>query len=169
VAQPFLAEIRIISFGFAPRGYALCNGQILSIQQNQALFSLLGTTYGGNGQTTFALPDLRGRAPLHVGSQNPLGARAGVESVTLASQQMPTHDHVVSASAEAAGATTAQGNVLAKKPRFGANVYAAPSSQVSLAPQSVGNTGGGQPHENMQPYLTLSFAIALVGAFPSRN
>lgn len=169
MAQPFLAEIRLTSFSFPPKGYALCNGQLLPINQNQALFSLLGTTYGGNGQTTFALPNLRGRAPLHTGPANSLGASAGVESVAVTTAQMPSHDHVAQASAQAAGATAPQGNVLAKKPRFGANVYGAPAALTPLAPASVGATGGGQPHTNMQPYLVLSFVIAMVGAFPSRN
>jgi microcystin-dependent protein len=169
VSQPFLAEIRLMGFEFPPRGYALCNGQILPINQNQALFSLLGTTYGGDGRVNFALPNLRGRAPLHTGSTNPLGTSAGVENVTLSTQQIPAHDHAVQASAQAAGATSPQGNVLAKKPRFGANVYGAPTSLVPLSPASVGVTGGSQAHTNVQPYLVVSFVIALVGSFPSRN
>jgi microcystin-dependent protein len=169
VAKPFLGEIRIMGSDFAPKGYANCDGQILPIAQNQALFSLLGTTYGGNGQTTFALPDLRGRVPLHFSSATPVGSRAGVENVTLATSQIAAHDHGVRASAEAAGATDPTGNVLAKKPRFGANIYAPPASLVPLSPASVANTGGGQPHNNQQPYLVLTFVIAIVGVFPSRN
>jgi microcystin-dependent protein len=169
MAEPFLGEVRIFGGNFAPRGYASCDGQILSIAQNTALFSLLGTTYGGNGQTTFALPDLRGRVPLHFSGSTPLGSRAGVENVTLTTAQIPAHDHGVRASAEAAGATNPTGNVLAKKPRFGADVYAPPASLIALAPASVANSGGGQPHPNQQPYLALTFVIALAGVFPSRN
>ncbi|HVN37566.1 MAG TPA: tail fiber protein [Myxococcota bacterium] len=169
MAEPFIGEIRIFGGNFAPKGYATCDGQILAIAQNQALFSILGTTYGGNGQTTFALPDLRGRVPQHFSSATPLGQRAGVESVTLTTAQIPAHDHGISASAEAAGSTSPAANVLAKKPRFGADVYAAPASLIALSPASIANTGGGQPHINLQPYLVLTFVIALVGVFPSRN
>ena len=169
MATPFIGEIRIMGSNFAPKGYANCDGQILSIAQNQALFSLLGTTYGGNGQTTFALPDLRGRVPLHFSATTPLGQRAGSESVTLTTAQIPSHDHGVRASAEAAGSTSPTGNVLAKKPRFGANIYAPPASLLALSPGSVANTGGGQAHINQQPFLVLTFVIALQGVFPSRN
>jgi microcystin-dependent protein len=169
VAEPFLGEIRMVGFGFSPRGYAFCDGQLLSIAQNTALFSLLGTTYGGDGRTTFALPDLRGRAPLHAGNENPLGTKAGLESLTLIAPEMPQHDHVVSASAEAAGSTTPQGNVLAKKPRFGANVYGPPTSLTALSSGSVAPVGGSQPHTNMQPFLAVGFVIAMQGVFPSRN
>jgi microcystin-dependent protein len=169
MAEPFLGEVRIFGGNFAPRGYANCDGQILSIQQNTALFSLLGTTYGGNGVTTFALPDLRGRVPLHFSGATSLGLSAGVENVTLTTAQIPAHDHGIQASAEAAGSTSPSGNVLAKKPRFGADVYAPPASLIALLPASVANTGGSQPHTNEQPYLVLTFMIALVGVFPSRN
>ena len=170
MAEPFLGEIRMFGGNFAPRGYANCDGQLLSIAQNTALFSLLGTTYGGNGQTTFALPDLRGRVPLHFSGATPLGSRAGVENVTLTTAQIPAHDHGVRASAEAAGATNPTGNVLAKKPRFGADVYAPPpTTPIALSPASIASTGGSQPHPNQQPYLVLTFVIALSGVFPSRN
>lgn len=169
MADPFLAEIRIVSFGFAPRGWALCNGQLLPINQNQALFALLGTTYGGNGQTTFALPDLRGRAPLHFGGGTSLGESAGQENVTLLASQLPTHAHGVRADAGVATASVPAAALLAKKPRFGANIYAAPQNLVELRPDAVASVGGGQPHENLQPFLTLNFVIALSGIFPSQN
>lgn len=169
MSDPFLGEIRIHAFDFAPRGWALCNGQLLPINQNQAVFALLGTTYGGNGQTTFALPDLRGRVPLHFGPQNPLGARSGQVAVTLATSQLPPHTHAVAASAEPASSTDPGSAVLAKKRRFGANAYAAAPPNVALAASAIGSTGGSQPHENRQPYTALSFCIALQGIFPSRN
>jgi microcystin-dependent protein len=169
MADPFLAEIRIMSFAFPPKGWALCNGQLLPINQNQALFSLLGTTYGGNGQTTFALPDLRGRAPLHVGGGFVLGESAGQESVTLLASQLPTHAHAVRADAGVATASLPAEALLAKKPRFGANIYAAPQNLVELRSDAVASAGGGQPHENMQPFLTLNFVIALSGIYPSQN
>jgi microcystin-dependent protein len=168
VAEPFLAEIRIMSFSFAPKGWALCNGQLLPINQNQALFALLGTTYGGDGRVNFALPDLRGRTPVHVGDDLVLGARGGAEAVTLTEATLPTHPHELVASAEPATDTNPADQVLAKKPRFGADVYAAPpGAPVTLAPASLTSLGGSQAHLNLQPFLTLSFAIALQGIFPS--
>jgi microcystin-dependent protein len=170
VAEPFLAEIRIMSFSFAPKGWALCNGQLLPINQNQALFALLGTTYGGDGRVNFALPDLRARTPVHVGDGLTLGARGGVETVTLTQATLPTHAHELVASAEPASETDPAGGVLAKKPRFGADLYAAPpATPTALAPGSLTMAGGSQPHTNLQPFLTLSFAIALQGIFPSPN
>ena len=169
MSEPFIGEIRIFSFGFAPRSWALCNGQLLPINQNQALFSLLGTTYGGDGRTSFALPDLRGRVPLHVGPENVLGARAGAETVTLTAAQLPAHTHALQASADVAGATDPSGATLAKKPRFGADVYAAAAPTTALAPQAIGASGGGQAHTNLQPYSVLNFCIALTGIFPSRD
>jgi microcystin-dependent protein len=164
MAEPFLSEIRIMSFGFAPKGWALCNAQLLPINQNQALFSLLGTTYGGNGQTTFALPDLRGSTPMHVGDGHVLGERAGQESHTLVQQEYPKHNHqigVVNSNANAAPT----GNFLAA-----ANALYQPApANTTLAPSTISNVGGSQPHPNQQPFLTLSFAIALQGIFPSRN
>jgi microcystin-dependent protein len=168
MSTPFLAEIRLFSFDFPPRGWALCNGQLLPIAQNQALFALLGTTYGGDGRATFGLPDLRGRTPLHVGTI-PLGTKAGSERVALNAAQIPAHDHAVAASADVAVSTDPTGAALAKKPRFGADVYAAPAQLTPLAPSSVSTTGGGQGHENMQPFLVVTFSIALQGIFPSRN
>jgi microcystin-dependent protein len=170
VAEPFLAEIRILSFGFPPKGWALCNGQLLPINQNTALFALIGTTYGGDGRVNFALPDLRGRTPAHRGEDLTLGQRGGLQAVTLAQAELPQHSHELVASAEPASELDPGGNVLAKKPRFGADVYAAPSgTPVALAPASLAPAGGGQAHLNMQPFLTLSFAIALQGIFPSQN
>jgi microcystin-dependent protein len=166
MAEPFLSEIRLMSFHFAPKGWALCNGQLLSINQNQALFSLLGTTYGGNGQTTFALPDLRGRTPIHEGPQHSLGERAGQEATTLLTTQMPTHTHAMSGSTIASGGTdNPTNNFLGSA----SNLYHTPASQTPMNAQTIGNRGGGQPHGNMMPYLTLSYCIALQGIFPSRN
>jgi microcystin-dependent protein len=170
VAEPFLAEIRILSFNFAPKGWALCNGQLLPINQNQALFALLGTTFGGDGRVNFALPDLRARTPTHVGQGLTLGERGGLEAVTLGVSQLPAHAHPLLANAEPATSPDPSGQVLAKKPRFGADVYAAPSmSTTTLAPASLANVGGSQTHLNLQPFLTLSFVIALQGIFPSPN
>ncbi len=169
MSEPFLAEIRIISFAFAPKGWALCSGQLLPINQNQALFSLLGTTYGGNGQTTFALPDLQGRAPLHFGPEIVLGARAGEEMVALTASELPVHSHGALADAGVATTSLPASALLAKKPRFGASIYGAPQSLVELRGDAVAAVGGGQPHENMQPFLTLNFVIALQGIFPSQN
>jgi microcystin-dependent protein len=169
MSEPFLGEIKMTSFAFAPRGWALCNGQLLPINQNQALFSLLGTQYGGNGQTTFALPDLRGRAPVHRGTVIQ-GESAGAESVTLNAAQLPAHAHTLFGSANQATASApAAANVLAQKPRGGANLYG-PTSNTTLAPVSLqAAPGGGGPHDNMQPFLTISFVIALQGIFPSRD
>ena len=167
MAEPFLSEIRIFSFGFAPKGWALCNGQLLPINQNQALFSLLGTSFGGDGRVNFALPDFRGVAPLKFDATIPLGARGGREAVTLIASELPTHGHALAASAEVALATGPAASALAKKPRFGANVYATPAEPAPLSPFSLAFAGETQPHENMQPFLTLNFAIALQGIYPS--
>ncbi len=165
MAEPFLSEIRIFSFNFAPKGWALCNGQLLPINQNQALFSLLGTTYGGDGRVNFALPDLRGRVPIHTGSGHTLGENGGEQAHTLSIAELPTHTHVAMASPTNANAPSPVGAVLG-----GAlNTYRGPDSLVSLNPGSVSNTGGSQAHLNMQPFLTLNFCIALQGIFPSPN
>ena len=169
VSEPFLGEIRVLSFSFPPRGWALCNGQLLPINQNQALFSLLGTTYGGDGRVNFGLPDLRGRTPVHFGSGVVLGERAGDAAVALTTAQLPPHTHALVANADVASSTNPAANVPAKKPRFGADIYAAPAHPTVLAASSVGTTGASQPHENLQPYLVLSFVIALQGIFPSQN
>lgn len=169
MSEPFLAEIRMVSFAFAPRGWALCNGQLLPINQNQALFALLGTTYGGNGQTSFALPNLQGRTPVHDGGGLVLGTTGGQQAVTLSPAELPAHAHALAATADVASSTAPTGAVPAKKPRFGADVYATAANQTPLAPGSLASVGGGQAHSNMQPFLTLNFVIALQGIFPSPN
>ena len=165
MASPFLAEIRVFSFVFAPRGWANCAGQFLPINQNQALFSLLGTTYGGNGQTTFALPDFRGRAPVHWGNGVTLGERAGAENVTLSVAQLPSHAHPVLASGLAPSSGPPTGNAWATG---GAAAYAA-SANTSMSATALTATGGSQAHNNQQPSLVLNFCIALQGIFPSQN
>lgn len=165
MSEPFLSEIKIVSFNFAPKGWALCNGQLLPINQNQGLFSLLGTTYGGNGQTTFALPNLRGRVPIHFDSSHNLGEAAGSTAVTVNIQQLPTHVHFEQAQPAAGGQLAAAGAILAQA----SNVYRSPDNLIALNPGSVSNVGGSQPHNNMMPYLVLNFIIALQGIFPSRN
>lgn len=166
MAEPFLSEIRMMSFVFAPKGWALCNGQLLPINQNQALFSLLGTTFGGDGRVNFALPDLRGKTPIHVGSGHTLGERGGEQAHTLSIAELPTHTHVLSASTTIADAPIPGGFVLA---RSNDNIYGAATNLVAVNSASVANTGGSQAHLNMQPFLTLSFCIALQGIFPSPN
>jgi microcystin-dependent protein len=163
--EPFLSEIRIMSFNYPPKGWALCNGQLLPINQNQALFALLGTTYGGNGQTTFALPDLRGKVPIHVGNGHTLGESAGTTSVTVNTNQMPQHAHFLSASNNTGNTNINANNVLAASP---SQLYDA-GNLTTLHPSSVSNVGGSQPHNNVQPYLVLSFCIALQGVFPSTS
>ena len=166
--DPFLGEIKIVGFGFAPRGWALCNGQLLPIDQNQALFAILGTTYGGNGQTTFALPNLQGRAPVHPGQSVTLGQSGGKEAHTLSGGELATHQHAFQASADFANANTPGNAAPAAKPRGGVNIYAPAASSVTpLNPQAIGAAGGSQPHENMQPFMALNFIIALQGIFPS--
>ena len=164
MAEPFLSEIRIMSFVFAPKGWALCNGQTLPINQNQALFALLGTTYGGNGQTTFGLPDLRGNTPIHNGEGHTLGEKGGAQSVTLTQQQMPAHIHVLNTASVNSNTNVPGGNLLA----VAANMYGPVSDLTTLVPSTIGNVGGSQAHLNMQPFLTLSFCIALQGIFPQR-
>jgi microcystin-dependent protein len=166
MAEPFLSEIRIMSFNFPPRGWAQCNGQFLPINQNQALFSLLGTTYGGNGQTTFALPDMRGSVPIHFGSGFTLGQRGGEYNHTVTMSEMPAHNHFVNVSTTATGGlANAVGHFLGG----GNNVYHAVSNLTTMTPATITNIGGSQPHTNTQPYLVLMFCIALQGIFPSRN
>jgi microcystin-dependent protein len=165
VAEPFLAEIRVMSFVFAPKGWALCNGQLLPINQNQALFSLLGTTFGGDGRVNFALPDVRGRTPVHVGSGHTLGERGGEQAHTLSIAELPQHPHMASAISDNATVDPPGGNLLAS----GANQYAGPPPNTAIVASTVTNVGGSQAHLNMQPFLTLSFCIALQGIFPSPN
>ena len=165
MAEPFLSEIRIFSFDFAPKGWALCNGQLMPINQNQALFSLLGTTYGGDGRVNFALPDLRGRLAIHEGTGFTLGQKGGEPAHTLTISEMPEHVHVLSGTNANATTVTPTGNALANATAC----YTGPASLVPLNPGSVTNTGGSQAHLNLMPFLTLSFGIALQGIFPSPN
>jgi microcystin-dependent protein len=175
MSDQFVAEIRIFAGSFAPRGWAFCNGQVLPLSQNTALFSLLGFTYGGNGQTTFALPDLRGRAPLHAGqgsglSQRDLGASGGQASVALTAAQLPTHTHSARARSGPGDQNSPAGNVWAGGVgRRGQLFHAdAPGTAPGMSALALAATGGGQPHQNMPPYLALNFIIALEGIFPAR-
>jgi microcystin-dependent protein len=168
MAEPFLGEIRTTSFGFAPKGWALCNGQLLPINQNQALFSILGTTYGGDGRVTFALPNLQGRVPMHVGDGAVLGQAGGEAAHTLTTAEMPAHTHRLQAASDLANASVPGDAVPAAKPSGGRDIYAPKGSPATpLNPAAVGSTGASRPHDNMQPYLTLNFIIALQGIFPS--
>lgn len=171
MSEPFLAEVRMVGFNFAPRGWAFCDGQILPINQNQSLYSLLGTTYGGDGRTSFALPDLRGRTPIHVGRSNGgeehgLGEKSGEETHTLTTAEMPQHSHTLRGTNDEPGDDNPSNNVLSRSAQ---QIYAPFDAPSSLGSGTVMNTGGGQAHENMQPYLALNFCIALQGLFPSRN
>ena len=166
MAEPFLSEIRLFSFEFAPKGWALCNGQLLPINQNQALFALLGTTYGGNGQTNFALPNLQGRVPMHFGSGFTLGQNGGQTSHTLTISEMPQHLHFLRATNNDATTNVGTGNVFGKTLQL---TYSSPTQLATMSPQTVSNVGGSQAHTNMQPYLVLNFCIALQGIFPSQN
>ncbi len=163
MSTPYLSEIRIFSFPFAPKGWAMCNGQFLPINQNQPLFALLGTTYGGNGQTTFALPNLRGRMPLHFGPDHALGQAGGETAHTLTQSELPQHIHLVTASDAPASTVTPTGNTWANGD---VPAYTDPGG-LTMNPAALGNVGGSQPHENMPPYLVLNFCIALSGIFPS--
>lgn len=167
MSEPFLSEIKIVSFNFAPKGWAQCNGQQMPINQNQALFALLGTTYGGNGQTTFALPNLRGRVPISFGNGHTLGEAAGSTSVTINQQTMPQHLHFAQGTSNSSGNVATAANALLAATNV--TVYGPAAALVALDPASVTNVGGSQPHNNMMPYLTLNFIIALQGIFPSRN
>ena len=168
MAEPFLSEIRVMSFVFAPKGWALCNGQLLPINQNQALFSLLGTTFGGDGRVNFALPDLRGRTPIHVGSGHTLGERGGEQAHTLSIAELPTHTHVANASSNPASTNTPT-SALVLAASSGSQLYTPASALQPMAAGGVTPVGGSQAHLNMQPFLTLSFCIALQGIFPSPN
>lgn len=167
MAEPFMGEIRLMSFNFAPQGWAECNGQFLPINQNQALFSLLGTQYGGNGQTTFALPDLRARIPMHMGRGHTLGEKGGENAHTVSISELPTHVHTLNGSSNAGNALLPANNLLASSNNqfYQTNI----SSLVAMNANAVANTGGSQPHENRQPYLAILACIALQGIFPSQN
>ena len=166
MAEPFLSEIRIFSFQFAPRGWALCNGQLLPINQNQALFSLLGTSFGGNGQVNFALPNLQGRTPIHVGGGHTLGEIGGQQTHTLSIAAMPAHTHVATATSEVQNTIVPGGNYLATT---APSEFYSGTPSTPMSPAALSNTGGSQAHQNMQPFLTLNFCIALQGIFPSQN
>jgi microcystin-dependent protein len=168
MAEPFLSEIRIMSFGYAPRGWAMCNGQLLPINQNQALFSLLGTTFGGNGQTNFALPDLRGNVPIHVGQGHTLGEKGGQQAHTLTISEIPMHIHTANAANVPSTAGNPSNARLVSQAQ-GSNIYGPTSNLQTMAPNTITNVGGSQAHLNMQPFLALNFCIALQGIFPSPN
>jgi microcystin-dependent protein len=171
MAEPFLSEIRIMSFGFAPKGWALCNGQLLPINQNQALFSLLGTTYGGDGRVNFALPNLQGNTPIHVGNGHTLGERGGEQGHTLSISELPTHTHNGSVSTSQAvagtGGTPTNSKILGQA--RGSFLYGTVTGLTAMDPQEIATVGGSQAHLNMQPFLVLNFSIALQGIFPSQN
>lgn len=169
MADPFVAEIRIFPFNFAPRGWAWCDGQLLPLSQNTALFSLLGTTYGGNGKSNFALPDLQGRAPMHPGqgpglSLHDLGEIGGSETVTLLESEIPSHSHTVRAINDGGLSSAPAGALVAR-----ASIYNTTPNPIAMAPEALAPTGGDQPHNNLQPYLTFYFNIALQGVFPPRT
>lgn len=171
MAEPFLSEIRMFGFGWPPRGWAECDGQILPINQNQSLYSLLGTTYGGDGRTSFALPDLRSRTPVGMDASLHQGQREGVENVTLTDANIPVHRHAVNATTEAGTTKSFDGNILASAVDSGSptDYYAEPQNLVSFASQSVSYIGGSMSHSNEQPSLVVNFCIAMQGLFPSRN
>lgn len=172
MSEPFIAEIRIFAGNFAPRGWAFCNGQLLPISQNTALFSLIGTTYGGDGRTTMALPDLEGRAPMHPGrgpglTSKRLGERGGVETVTLSEAQMPNHTHTLRCLPIPGDSSTPLNNTFART--IGGSPYIPQQNLVPMADVALPSAGGSQAHNNMQPYLAINFVIALVGLYPSRS
>jgi microcystin-dependent protein len=172
MAQPYVGEIRMFAGSFAPAGWMFCAGQTLPISENETLFNLIGTTYGGDGEQTFNLPDLQGRVPIHMGTGTDgisyqMGEKAGVETVTLTAQQIPVHTHPFTASGTSAQTPQPQGNVLAQAPTV--QPYLTDSGQVALANNAILPVGGSQPHDNMQPYLCVSFIISLFGIFPSQG
>jgi len=176
MSEPFIAEIRIFAGNFAPRNWAFCNGQLLPIAQNTALFSLIGTTYGGDGRTTTALPNLQGRAPMHPGrgpglTSRRLGERSGVETVTLSAAQMPQHNHSLNMSSDATDeeGTSNPDSALTGETDASDRIYGPPSSLSPMDAQALASVGGGQAHNNMQPFLTMNFIIALQGLYPSRS
>jgi microcystin-dependent protein len=165
MTDPFLGQVQMMSFNFAPKGWAQCNGQLMPINQNQALFSLLGTTFGGDGKTTFGLPEMRGRAPTHVGPDFVLGQKTGETTHTLTAAEIGEHTHTAQASGNDAAVAAPGGNVLGGT----ANLYANPDALQALIPATISPQGGSQPHENRQPYLAVNFCIALQGIFPAQN
>ncbi len=168
MAEPFIGQVSMVAFNFAPKGWALCNGQLLPINQNQALFSILGTTYGGDGRTTFALPNLQGRAPVHAsGGAIILGEASGEESHTLSNSEMPAHTHLPGGDSTTVNQGSCTNHIFGMK--SGTNLYSDVAPNASLNPAAIGNAGGSQPHTNLQPYLVINFIIALQGIFPSRN
>ena len=172
MSEPFVGEIRMFAGNFAPRGWAFCDGQLLAVSQNDALFSLLGTIYGGDGRTTFGLPDLRGRIPIHAGhgpglSERRLGAKGGAETVTLTVNQMPSHTHAMQASTGLAQDSTPQGRVLART--TGVDLYIGDPALENMNSESITNVGGSRSHTNLMPFLCVHFIIALVGIYPSRH
>lgn len=167
MAQPYVGEIRMFAGNFAPAGWMFCEGQLLPISENETLFQLIGTTYGGDGQSTFAIPDLRGRLPIHQGNGFILAETGGAEEVTLTVNQIPAHAHPALASTNPGSGTTPQSNVLANLGTATSAGYGTDNPQISLSPQSMSQTGGNQPHTNFQPYLCVDFIISLFGIFPS--
>lgn len=166
MSEPYLGEIKIISWNFAPKGWAFCNGQLLAINQNQALFSILGTTYGGNGQTTFGLPNLQGRVPMHMGNGFTEGQVGGEENHTLTTSEMPAHNHFPNCVSTTGNQAVPTNNLWASN---STSPYSDQPPNSAMNPANITSVGGSQPHTNMSPYLTLNFIIALVGIFPSRN
>ena len=167
MAQPYVGEIRIFAGNFPPNGWMFCEGQLLPISENETLFQLIGTTYGGDGESTFALPDLRGRVPLHQGGGFTLAETGGVETVTLTVNQIPAHSHPMLCTANNATVTSPNAAVAAPQPVFGVKPYGTDNPSTNLSPQSISSVGGSQPHSNFQPYLCLNFIISLFGIFPS--
>jgi microcystin-dependent protein len=168
VSQPYVGEIRMVGFNFAPQGWAFCDGSLLSIAQNEALFTLIGTTYGGDGQTTFALPDLRSRVPMHQSNGHVLGDSGGVERVTLTGAQLPSHNHLPQADSNSGTSSDPTGHIWAQAPAARSYVAGA-SANAQMNASAMTNAGGSQPHDNMLPFLAINFVIALVGVFPSQN
>jgi microcystin-dependent protein len=169
MGQPFIGELRMFGGNFAPAGWALCDGQLLAIAENDALFALIGTTYGGDGQTTFGLPDLRGRIPVHEGNGSIQGQMSGVESVTLSVGQIPAHNHPLLGSSANATTTSPAGNVPGTSAEVTVFAYGTDNPPTTLATQSVSPAGGSQPHDNFQPYVCVNFIISLFGIFPTQN
>jgi microcystin-dependent protein len=165
MSSPFIGEILMFGGNFAPVGWAFCNGALMAIDQNDALFNLIGTTYGGDGQTTFALPDLQSRVPVHVGPGFALGQSAGVETVTLTSSQIPAHSHVPQANAGVGSQSSPAGGVWAQSTL---NQFSSAAPSVTMAPQALASSGGSQPHDNMVPFLVVNFILSLFGIFPSQ-